>query len=307
MEQVVAKLIATYVDELQKRGTLESEPVERAFRKVERHRLLGWFHLKDEKGDFEYAGKRFTKRAFGPQDPDPELLKIIYSDEALLTRLDPPSSTFQPSPVAQMLELLELERGMNVLEIGAGTGYNAALMQEIVGKKGRITTIDIQEDVVEQARRLLEAAGYGKIEVIAKDGALGHSPNAPYDRIIATVGCPDISFRWVEQLADDGFMLIPLQHGCLGSNPLIKICQEDSRLLGRVVDWSGFMSIQGELALGEEVTLIDPWSFLGKQPTAECPLFSFFREVQELKAKERREVFLVPLLHEYDRQASLLG
>ena len=62
---------------------------------------------------------------------------------------------------------------MNVLEIGAGTGYNAALMQEIVDRAGHI--IDIQDDVVEQTRRLLKASGYGGIEVIAADGAEGFS------------------------------------------------------------------------------------------------------------------------------------
>ncbi|MGQ9601612.1 MAG: methyltransferase domain-containing protein [Candidatus Bipolaricaulia bacterium] len=309
MERVVAKLIDNYVGELKKRGTLESEPVERAFRRVERHRLLEWFYLEDEKGEFEYAGKRWSKRAFDPQNPEPELLRIIYSDEALLTRLDPPSSTSQPALVAQMLELLELKPAMNVLEIGAGTGYNAALMQEIVGKKGRITTIDIQEDVADQTRRLLQAAGYDKIEVIAKDGALGHSENAPYDRIIATVGCPDISFRWAEQLRDNGFMLIPLQHGCEGFNPLVRIWKEDSKLLGKFTSISGFMSIRGELGVEQRMSFAKQESLHRREPAVKYPLFGSLKELNKLRGKGRwDEILAFPLFIAIaDERACWLG
>jgi len=283
MDQRVAELIEDYVAELKRRGTLKSGPVEQAFRQVERHRLLEWFYLEDGEGEFEYGGREYSKRDFNPQAPDPELLKIIYSDQPLLTRLAPPSSTSQPALVANMLELLELGRGMNALEIGAGTGYNAALMQEIVGEEGHITTIDIQEDVVEQAERLLQAAGYDRIEVIARDGVFGHPENAPYDRIVATVGCPDISFRWAEQLADDGFMLIPLQHGSEGSDPLVRIWEEDGKLTGRFVGWSGFMSIRGKLEVEQGISFTKQRSPHGKEPTAEYPPFGFLKELKELE------------------------
>jgi len=283
MDREIAKLIENYVDEIKKAGMLETKPVERAFRKVERHRLLEWVYLPEEEGGLEYTGTKLTKKKFGPQDP--ELLKIIYSDQALLTRLDPPSSTSQPTLVANMLELLALEQGMNVLEIGAGTGYNAALMQEIVGKTGSITTIDIQEDVVEQTERLLKAAGYDKIEVLAKDGARGHPENAPYDRIIATVGCSDLSFRWAEQLADEGFMLIPLQHGGEGMDPLTKIWREDDKLSGRFVGVSGFMSIRGEMEVEQRTGFAKQRSLCSKEPTAEYPLFRSLEELNELRKK----------------------
>ncbi|MFQ6033812.1 MAG: methyltransferase domain-containing protein [Candidatus Bipolaricaulia bacterium] len=287
----VSRLLARYAQELKERGASRSKQVERAFRRVERHRLLEWLYLEDDESKFEYAGKRFARRDFDLQDPDPALLEVIYSDRALLTRLDPPSSTSQPTLVAEMLELLELGRGMNVLEIGAGTGYNAALMQEIVGDGGHITAIDIQEEVVEQTRRLLEAAGYDKIEIIAKDGAFGHPENAPYDRIVATVGCPDISFRWAEQLADGGFMLIPLQHGGEGFDPLVQIWKEDGKLIGRFVGWSGFMSIRGELEVEQRVSFAGQQSLRGREPTAEYPLFGSLKELNELRGKGQWEEF----------------
>lgn len=296
VDRRTTNLIANYVDELKEKGAIRTEPVARAFRKVERHRLLEWLYLEDEKGELEYAGKRWSKRAFDPQNLEPELLRIIYSDEVLPTRLDPPSSSSQPALVAQMLELLELQPGMNVLEIGAGTGYNAALMQEIVGKRGRITTIDIQEDVVKQTRRLLKAVGYGKIEVIAKDGALGHPPNTPYDRIIATVGCPDISFGWAEQLADDGFMLIPLQHGGEGFNPLVRIWKEDSKLLGKFTTISGFMSIRGELGVEQRMSFAKQESLRSRESAVKYPLFGSLKELNELREKGRwDEILAFPL------------
>jgi protein-L-isoaspartate(D-aspartate) O-methyltransferase len=72
----------------------------------------------------------------------------------------PASSTSQPSLVAQMLELLDLTSGLRVLEIGAGTGYNAALMAELVGDQRLVVTVDVLDDVVAQTRRLLTRAGY---------------------------------------------------------------------------------------------------------------------------------------------------
>lgn len=296
MAQVVSEVIRGYVKELKDRGTIKTKQVERAFARVERHKLLEWFYLPDEKGEFECAGQRLSRRDFDAQNPDPELLKLIYSERVLSTRLNPPSSTSQPALVAYMLEFLELEKGMNVLEIGAGTGYNAALMQEIVGRTGRIATMDIQEDVVEQTRRLLKASGYGGIEVIAADGGEGFPENAPYHRIIATVGCPDISFHWAEQLARDGFMLIPLQHGAEGFDPLVRLWKEGERLLGRFVGLSGFMSIQGELAIEQRPNFEDFAGLRNRELTAVYPLFGIFKEMVESWKGEWRNQFISFLL-----------
>ena len=281
-------MIRQYVRELKEKGAIKSRQVERAFYRVERHKLVEWFYLPDaEGGPYEYAGARLRRRDFDAQDPDPELLKTIYSDCALLTRIDPPSSTSQPFLVAQMLELLELEEGMNVLEIGAGTGYTAALISKIVGRKGRITTIDNQEAVVEQTWRLLRGSGYGDIDVICADGAQGFAENAPYDRIVATVGCPDISFRWAEQLRTDGFMLVPLQHGPEGLDPLVRLQRDGGKLIGRFVGGSGFMSIQGELAIEQRIPFALQDSLRNKEPKEEYPLFDVIAEMQEFGRKQQ--------------------
>lgn len=118
----------------------------------------------------------------------------------------PASSTTQPSLVADMLELLELTRGVRVLEVGAGTGYNAALLAELVGDQRLVITVDVAEDVMAQTRRLLAGAGYPGITVLCRDGFDGVPERAPFDRIVATVGCADISPHWAEQLASENLL-----------------------------------------------------------------------------------------------------
>lgn len=227
-----------------------SDRVVEALRRVPCHRLVERFWLSTP-GDPEEA-VRFREFQSGGDDRDDEVLDIVYSDEALITRLDsdgrPSSSTSQPSLVAVMLEVLDLGPGMRVLEIGAGTGYNAALIAEIINDPSLVTTVDIQCDVVADARRHLAAIGYGGIRVLCRDGSKGAPEHAPFDRVVATVGCPDISWHWVDQLAPDGLMLVPLQHGGPNSDPLVRLHSTgSSHLEGRVVTWAGFMPLQGEL------------------------------------------------------------
>jgi protein-L-isoaspartate(D-aspartate) O-methyltransferase len=240
------QLIDRYADRLKAEGAIRSPAVERAFRTVARHRLLEtFFHRPIDAADF-------TTVHHDPAHPRPEDLELIYSDTALGTRLVeqfgarlPASSTSQPSLVADMLELLDLADGLKVLEVGAGTGYNAALLAELVGEQRLVTTVDVAQDVVAQTRRLLAGAGYPGITVWCRDGFDGVAERAPFDRIVATVGCADISSQWAAQLAEDGRLLVPLRHA--GGHPLLLLWREDGGLGGRVARWSGFMDARGQL------------------------------------------------------------
>jgi protein-L-isoaspartate(D-aspartate) O-methyltransferase len=137
-----------------------------------------------------------------------------YLDDAIVTKRDddgqPVSSSSQPTIMAIMLDQLAVRRGQRVLEIGAGTGFNAALLATIVGERGSVTSVDLDADTVERARENLDAAGYDGVVLVTGDGALGHRDNAPYDRIIATVGVWDLAPAWGEQLAPDGRLVVPL-------------------------------------------------------------------------------------------------
>ncbi|MEJ8279005.1 methyltransferase domain-containing protein [Pseudonocardia spirodelae] len=136
-----------------------------------------------------------------------------YDDAAVPIKVDDGvtvSSVSQPSMVAIMLEQLEAGPGQHVLEVGAGAGWNAALLARLVGPDGAVTTLDIDDDLVAGARANLAAAGYDHVTVVTGDGALGYPPAAPYDRIELTVGSTGIRPEWVEQLAPGGRLLLPL-------------------------------------------------------------------------------------------------
>ena len=162
-----------------------SAAVETALRQVPRHRFLPSATIEDA-----YADRSVTTKP--------------GSDRPL-------SCASQPTIVATMLEQLDARPGDRILEVGAGTGYNAALLAELVGKTGEVTTIDIYPDVAEQARHALAATGYSNVRVIAGDGALGDPARAPYDRIIVAVGPGDIPPAWIDQLAPSGRLVVPLQ------------------------------------------------------------------------------------------------
>lgn len=117
----------------------------------------------------------------------------------------------QPGVVAMMLEQAALEPGMRVLELGAGTGFNAALLGHLVGPAGSVTTIDVDTDLVEGARARLKENDSTNVQVLRGDGALGHPEGGPFDRIIATVGSHDVPRAWVDQLAPGGRLIAPVR------------------------------------------------------------------------------------------------
>ncbi len=172
------------VDALREAGRVRSAAVEEAFRAVPRHLFLPGLAVAEAYAD--------------------EAVAVQFADGVAT------SSASQPSMMAIMLEQLALRPGHRVLEIGAGTGYNAALMSRIVGPAGSVTAVDIDEELVDRAAVHLASARVNGVELVAADGALGHPPGAPYDRIVLTVGSDDVRPEWVAQLAPAGRLLLPL-------------------------------------------------------------------------------------------------
>lgn len=119
------------------------------------------------------------------------------------------SCASQPGVVALMLDQLDAQPGERILELGAGAGYNAGLLAHMVGESGHVTTLDVDDDLVEGARAHLAAAGITNAEAVTRDGALGYAEAAPYDRIIATVGAHGVPHAWLQQLAPGGRLLVP--------------------------------------------------------------------------------------------------
>ncbi len=220
------------VDQLKRDGHIRSAPVEAVFRAVPRHLFL-------------------------PDTP----LEQVYSDQAIITKRGeagaPISSSSQPAIMAIMLEQLDLQRGQRVLEIGAGTGYNAALIAHIVGAVGKVVAIDIDAEIVENAREHLRAAGVENVRVICGDGGLGYADTAPYDRIILTVGAWDIVPAWIEQLQAGGRLVLPLAlRG--GVQKSIAFEKRDDYLASLSVRDCGFMTLRGAFAATQNAVQLRP-------------------------------------------------
>lgn len=205
------------VEKLLSNGVLRDAAVERALRTVPRHLFLPAIPVED-----------------------------AYSDNAIPTHEEdgvPVSSASQPAIVAIMLQQLSIEPGMRVLEVGAGTGYNAALLTELTGPTGNVTTVDIGEEIAAEARAHLDVAGYSQVRVIAADGAVGWLENAPYDRIELTVGATDITPAWYEQLVEGGLITLPIWLGI--SDASVALRKRDGALFSESLAPCGFMRLRG--------------------------------------------------------------
>jgi protein-L-isoaspartate(D-aspartate) O-methyltransferase len=177
-------------------------------------------------------------------------LDAVYRDEAIVTKLGasgaPVSSSSQPAIMAEMLEQLALEPGMRVLEIGAGTGYNAALLSTLVGERGRVDTVDIDAATAARARRALRAGGY-RAQVAVADGRDGYESRAPFDRIIVTASSAAVPRAWFDQLVDGGIVEAPLRvREAAGAHAIASLRKEDGRLRSVSVVGGGFMPLRGE-------------------------------------------------------------
>jgi len=142
-----------------------------------------------------------------------EGLDAVYRDVAYAAKVDAfgrwTSSSSQPAIMAAMLEALDLRPGLRVLEVGTGTGYNAALLARMVGSGGHVTTLDIDEDLVVRARPALAGVGVD-VEALVANGRTGWPPRAPYDRIVITASSSTIERAWLDQLTDGGLLELPL-------------------------------------------------------------------------------------------------
>ena len=136
---------------------------------------------------------------------DEDTKQQAYQDHALPIACGQTIS--QPYVVAYMTELLELQSHHRVLEIGTGSGYQAAVISRIAA---RVVSIERYRTLAEKARRTFDRIGYTNIAVILGDGFAGAPSLAPFDRIVVTAAAETVPEALIEQLADDGIMVLPV-------------------------------------------------------------------------------------------------
>lgn len=222
------------VEQLVAGGALRTGPVQAAFGTVPRERFVP-----------------LLAAAMG--------LPAVYADEVIVTQQRhgvATSSSSQPSIMALMLEALDVRPGHRVLEVGLGTGYNAALLATLVGPQGAVTSVDIDQTLVTTAARALANGGY-RVTTAAGDGRAGWPATAPYDRIAVTAATAELPRAWWDQLAPGGVLVAPVRVGVLQA--VVAFTRTGTGFVSTAIIPGGFMPLRdgpdGEVATLPTVTV----------------------------------------------------
>ncbi|WP_434740730.1 methyltransferase, FxLD system [Micromonospora sp. SH-82] len=205
-----------------------------------------------------------------------EALEVVYdSNTPLVTKTDPDGTALSSVSAAHiqavMLEQAQIEPGMRVLEIGSG-GYNAALIAELVGPTGSVTSVDIDPEIVARAHTCLQTAGYEQVRAVRADAEHGVPECAPYDRIIVTVGAWDIPPAWIDQLTGRGRIVVPLRFA--GLSRCIAFDRSGPGLVSHSYRLGGFVPMQGAGTYSESLVPITAEATLrldGPHPEFDIP------------------------------------
>ncbi|MFH1596835.1 MAG: protein-L-isoaspartate O-methyltransferase [Pseudomonadota bacterium] len=142
-------------------------------------------------------------------------------------------------------EALGLDAGHRFLEVGAGSGYGAALAWEVVGEEGLVVTMEIDPETFAFARRNLEALGYDRVEVLLGDGSLGYPPRTPFDCICFTAAAPAVPPPLLAQLAPGGRLIGPVGRPHLIQYLVLMIRQDSDRFQRLVVETVAYIPLRG--------------------------------------------------------------
>jgi methyltransferase of ATP-grasp peptide maturase system len=235
-------------DRLAASGALRSPRWISAFETVPRHVFVPKFYVDPaHRGNWELV----DGAAPGQRD---RWLDLVYRDDALVTKLGEHSvllsSSSQPSLMARMLEALDFAGGERVLEIGTGTGYNAALLCAALGS-ALVTSVDTDASLVSAAGERLRGLGYAPALAVG-DGADGCPAAAPFDRIIATCALPRVPVAWLEQAAPGAVIIVNLYRE-LGGGALALLRVSGGQASGRFASFcGGFMPTRTAPAIPPE-------------------------------------------------------
>ena len=255
LDQLARPYAEALVAALKGEGKLSSPLVEAAFKQVPRHPFIDQFFL------LETSNRRVQWRQVKPssvQNID-AWLRAVYMNQPIVTAYDeyntPTSSSSSPDAMVLMLETSELRPGLRVLEIGTGTGYNAALLAHIVGDPHMIFTVEIDAVLASRAQHILDLVAGEGITVCTGDGLHGYALGAPYDRMIATGSYHKVPLDWLDQLQQGGILLMNLR-GHLGACAFLKVVKVGPRRTahGTFLAGSDFMELRDARTPSRRVT-----------------------------------------------------
>ncbi|MEV7084672.1 methyltransferase domain-containing protein [Streptomyces sp. NPDC093085] len=208
------------VRSMERGGLVLSARMAEAFLNVPREPFVPVFYRREGDRFSPWAGTRPYTEAW---------LAQVYADDSLITEVDgvhaedagpgpvtgvPTSSSTAPGLMADMLDALDVRQGTRVLEIGTGSGYNAALLCRLAGQ-AHVTTVDRSKRLTDTARDRLEALGMAPT-VGCADGAEGAPEEAPFDRVVATCSVRRVPAAWFDQCAPGGLMVVPVKGALAG-------------------------------------------------------------------------------------------
>jgi protein-L-isoaspartate(D-aspartate) O-methyltransferase len=197
---------------------------------------------------------------------------ILFGDEDD----DVPSTISQPSFVLHILDLLQLQPGQTVFELGAGSGWNAALMGRLVSPGGQVYSLEIIPEVAKMAARSMETLGITNVHIIEADGGEGYAAGAPYDRAIFTAGTYDLPHHFYEQLRDGGLLLIVMKNEG-GGDTLFLLRKTTDHFESLESEPCGFVQLRGQYAIKSlepiPLELLPEWSELQQQEISRTPFW----------------------------------
>ncbi len=194
-------------------GTIKDKRVIGAFKKVPRENFIKKEHLEEAYGDYPLA-------------------------------IGEGQTISQPTTVMLMTEALELQKGHKVLEVGSGSGYQAAIIANIVGEKGKVISTEIIDDLVKFAQENIKKLKLKNLKIIKHDGSKGYEKEAPYDRIIVTAACPKIPDSLKKQLKENGVIVAPV--GDLNEQVMIKARKKSGKLIEESLGHFMFVPLKGK-------------------------------------------------------------
>lgn len=178
----------------------------------------------------------------------PGMKHLAYADQPLPTIRN--QSISQPTTVMIMLQALEIKEGDKVLEIGAGAGYQAALLSVLVGEKGKVITTEVIPELVQMSRQNLANLGLTNVTILETNGSEGYPQKSPFDKIILTAACPTIPQPLIDQLKEGGLVIAPV--GDLESQTMVRGTKVSGKLELEFMGQFMFVPLQGKHGFKEE-------------------------------------------------------